>query len=117
MANKFEIPEEVEMRIRHRDTSCVYCHKKMIYPCISGEERDWATIEHLREKKPFYWKDGLLEEWLAICCGSCNSSRGKKSLPDWFKSPYCTEKGISADSVAKPVRDYLRNLNTRGKRK
>lgn len=80
----------------------------MIYPCIGDKQRDWATVEHFREEGPFYWSDGLKEEDLSICCGSCNSSRGKKKLLDWFKAPYCIEWSINENTVAKPVKEYIR---------
>jgi len=69
------------------------------------------TIEHLNERPPFYWQHGLREEGLAICCGSCNSSRGKKSLHDWFRTPYCKDRTIPIDdnTVAEPVKRYLRS--------
>jgi len=69
------------------------------------------TIEHLTEKPPFYWEEGLEEEGLAICCGSCNSSRGNKSLRDWFRTPYCAERAmpISHNTVEEPLRRYLRS--------
>lgn len=107
MPNNFGIPEEVEQRIRNRDTICVYCRKPTIYPCIGKNQRDWATIEHFREMGPFYWKEGLQEVDLAICCGSCNSSRSNKKIIDWFKTPYCVKKNINYDTVANPVKEYI----------
>lgn len=88
----------------------------MIYPWRSNNRKDSATIEHLREVKPFYWTDkaglrtSLKKEELAICCGSCNSSRGKKSLREWFGKPYCKARNtpINEDSVAGPVKEYLK---------
>ena len=107
MSNKYGIPVDVEHRIRARDTSCVYCAKEF----SADSRRDMPTIEHLNEKPPFYWHEGLKEEGLAICCKSCNSSRRNKSLPDWFRTPYCTDRPIpiSAGSVAEPVKRYLRS--------
>jgi hypothetical protein len=72
---------------------------------------NWATIEHLNERPPFYWKQGLKEEGLAICCWSCNSSRGSKRLRDWFLTTYCVERTtpINEKTVAEPVKLYLRN--------
>jgi hypothetical protein len=105
MANRFGIPADVEQRIRARDTRCVYCAKE-----FSAEtRRDMPTIEHLNENPPFHWKQGLTEEGLAICCWSCNSSRGKRSLRDWFQSSYCRERGISidADTLAEAVKRFL----------
>ncbi len=108
MANNYGIPEEIEKRIRDRDKKCVYCHKDMIYPCVGENKRDWATIEHLCESPPFYWNDGLKEEGLAICCASCNSSRGKMKITDWFKTSYCAANNINDETVAKPVQIYIK---------
>ncbi len=108
MSNKFEIPEEVEARIRSRDKTCVYCHKPMIYPYDGNKPRESATIEHLNEKPPFYWNDGLKESGLAICCGSCNSSRGRMKLLVWFRTPYCIDNDINEKMVAEPVKEYIK---------
>src|SRR5215510_485146 len=105
MSNRFGIPAEVEQKIRLRDSCCVYCGKR-----FSGDSRQhMPTIEHLNERPPFYWQHGLREEGLAICCGSCNSSRGKKSLHDWFRTPYCKDRTIDGNTVAEPVKRYLRS--------
>ncbi len=113
MSNSFKIPADVEQRIRQRDMLCVYCHKVMIYPYRHDRHSDSPTIEHLREEEPFYWDKGLKEEDLAICCGSCNSSRRRKKLIDWFKTTYCTdeERNINENTVAKPVREYLQRIS------
>jgi hypothetical protein len=76
MANRFGIPGDIEQRLRRRDNRCVYCGKEFSH----GSRRDMPTIEHLNENPPFYWRQGLKEDGLAICCGSCNCSRGRKSL-------------------------------------
>ena len=102
MQNKYGIPEGRLDKIRERDKACVYCHKTMIDPSNGNRRRDWATIEHLNHLPP--WNNPLT---VAICCGSCNSSRGNKKLLDWFKILYCTEKNISFNTVADPVRDYI----------
>jgi hypothetical protein len=107
LVNQFGIPVDVEQRIRARDISCVYCAKEF----SADSWRDMPTIEHLNEKPPFYWHEGLTEEGLAICCKSCNSSRRDKSLTDWFRTRYCTDRPIpiGACSVAEPVKRYLRS--------
>ena len=102
MPNKYGIPEERLKKIRTRDKTCVYCHKVMIDPSISGQRGDWATIEHLNHLPP--WNN---PDTVAICCGSCNSSRGKKKLLDWFEMPYCTEKNINSETVAEPVKEFI----------
>src|ERR1700737_2685644 len=104
MANHFGIPRDVENRIRARDQRCVYCRKVMkAYPHTHGTPADKATIEHLDHRPPFYWGDGIERSGvngIALCCGACNSSRGKKTLAVWFRSPYCAEHDINARTVA-----------------
>lgn len=107
MNNSFGIPEEELSKIRLRDKNCVYCHKKLIYPFVKNKQGDCATIEHLNCDAPFDWSDGLRIEDIAICCGSCNSSRGPKRLLAWFRTKYCMERGINEDTVADPVKKYL----------
>jgi hypothetical protein len=114
MRNKFRIPEVVLAEIRERDRNCVYCQKVMVYPFRKEEPRDSATIEHLNFDGPFFWDEGLLAVDVVMCCGSCNSSRGQKPLADWFASAYCIERTITAETVATPVREYLRRRGRLG---
>ena len=113
MDNKFGIPEEELKKIQARDKTCVYCPKKMTYPYSISKHNDCATIEHLNHDGPFYWKDGLKAEDIAICCGGCNSSRGKMKLLDWFKTSYCLKRNINENMVTEPVKEYIRNLKSR----
>lgn len=113
MAKKnFGIPDKILAGISTRDKSCVYCRKIMIYPYQSQQCKDSATIEHLNSEPPFHWSDGLRENGIAMCCGSCNSSRGAKKLTDWFKSRYCLDRSINAETVAELVKKFLQ-LNPR----
>ncbi len=108
MSNQFGIPNDIEQKLWNRDKLCVYCGRKMKeYPILVRGMKDRATIEHFNWDEPFYWKDGLKEGDVAICCNSCNSSRGVKTLPDWFKSPYCISRKINEKTVAAPVKRYL----------
>jgi hypothetical protein len=114
MANRFQIPREVEARLRKKFKVCAYCRRKMkTKVSVTGDRRKAATIEHLNWRSPFYWSDGLQEKHLVIVCTSCNSSRGKKRLADWFESPYCAAKRINAQTVAPQVRKYLRTAAAR----
>ena len=114
MSNKFGIPNKNEEEIRKRDKVCVYCRKEMkVYPNTKGTPGDKATIEHLSPDPPFYWADGMKKSSIVICCGSCNSSRNDKSLLDWFKTPYCLDRNINKDTVAEPVKEYLRQLSAK----
>jgi len=62
-----------------------------------------ATIEHFNNDGPLKKKCNV-----AICCRSCNSSKGTMGLTAWFKTRYCREKKINEDTVSKPVKEYLR---------
>lgn len=62
MANKYGVPREVELRIRERDAHYIYCGTTF----SQGAKGNSATIEHLNELPPFYWKDGLIESGVAI---------------------------------------------------
>ncbi|TSC89382.1 MAG: hypothetical protein G01um10145_539 [Microgenomates group bacterium Gr01-1014_5] len=103
MSNKYGISEKELIKIRERDKTCVYCHKVMIDPRSRGRRIDWATIEHLNFMPP--WNNAST---VAICCWSCNSSRGSKKLLDWFKGEYCLIKKINEKTVAKPVREFIK---------
>jgi len=113
MASNFGIPENELLKIRARDKKCVYCHKEMINPFNPKNRNDSATFEHLSPIKPFYWKDGLQIKNVAICCGCCNSSRGAKRLLDWFKTKYCIDNNINENTVASPVKEYLKRKKKR----
>jgi 5-methylcytosine-specific restriction endonuclease McrA len=106
--NRFGIPENELAKIRSRDKLCVYCGEPMLFPYVATNSKKSATIEHLNFDGPFYWKDDLRPEDIVICCGSCNSSRGEKPLPEWFGTPYCIERRITTSTVAPPVKKYLR---------
>lgn len=106
--NKFGIPENVLSKIRARDKACVYCRKTMLYPYRTNNRADSATIEHLNFDGPFSWNCGLQARDIVLCCGSCNSSRGEKKLTEWFKTQYCIDRNIRENTVAAPVRGYLR---------
>lgn len=97
----YGISEKDEDEIRSRDKSCVYCHKKMKrHFRKKGTPSDKATIEHLYDGSPLFKN-------LAICCGSCNSSRGPKELLDWFESPYCKDNNINRITVSSVIRRYI----------
>jgi hypothetical protein len=116
MSNVFGISRGDEEELRARDRMCVYCRKAMKtfadVKAARGKLADQATIEHLSFDGPFYVRDGLKKKDLAICCRGCNSSRGERRLLDWFKLDYCLSRNISEDTVAEPVKRYLRRQRT-----
>lgn len=102
MANRWGIPKEVENLVKLRDKACVYC------------QIEFSTDEKLRKNKPS-WEHIVNDiringaENIALCCMSCNASKGSKLLADWLESDYCKRKNISADTVAKVVKMVLLN--------
>lgn len=103
MGNKYGLPEQAVERVRERDKLCVYCRKLMAKPNTGSWRGDWATIEHLNHLPP--WDN---PETIAICCGSCNSSRGNRPILEWFRSEYCRKHGISPSTVSEVVLEYIR---------
>lgn len=102
MANKYKLSEDELKKIRIQDQKCVYCHK-LFKESRGVSYRDKATIEHLNHLPP--WNN---PKTVAYCCRSCNSSRGKKELAKWFKTNYCLDKKINGETVAQPVKNYIR---------
>lgn len=101
--NRWGIPDWLEKKIRDRDKLCVYCHIELKeYLDIKGTPKDKATFEHLTDE------DLPLEDNVVMCCGSCNSSRGAKELPDWLESLYCKKKKISRETINPIVWELLR---------
>ena len=99
MKNSYGLPEDDLEKIRNRDKVCVYCHKKLSRQYAI---KDWPTIEHLNYLPP--WNN---PETVAICCWSCNSSRGNKPILKWFDSRYCVDKDINIKTVADVVKKYV----------
>ena len=109
MRNRWEIPSEIEQRLRRTFRVCAYCRGAMeAHLGVIGCPGTKATIEHLNRHGPFYWSEGLKEEDLVIACARCNASRGKRRLVDWFSSTYCIEREINSATIAGQVQNYLR---------
>lgn len=96
MANRWGIPQEVEEFVKKRDLSCVYCG----IPFNTHKTRPtWEhIINNIRINGP---------ENIALCCGSCNASKGSKLLADWLNGKYCLTKGITIDNVSIVVKNQL----------
>ena len=101
MANRWGIPKNVEDFVKERDLSCVYCGISFLNTIPTHKTR--PTWEHIINDIRI---NGI--ENIALCCGSCNASKGSKILEDWIIGKYCTTKGITKDNVAKVVKEYLR---------
>ena len=82
MSNKWGIPKEVEEFVKNRDKECVYCGVDF-------------TIKHESRKTKPSWEHIVNDirinnkNNIALCCTSCNASKGAKLLEDWLKSNYC----------------------------
>ncbi|MCU0394070.1 MAG: HNH endonuclease [Thermoflexibacter sp.] len=100
MANRWGIPKEVEELVKQRDLSCVYCGISFTNTILNSKTR--PTWEHIINDIRINGTDNI-----ALCCGSCNASKGRKVLNEWLNSQYCLTKGITKDSVAPIVREYL----------
>ncbi|MBK7129142.1 MAG: HNH endonuclease [Crocinitomicaceae bacterium] len=102
MTNRWGIPKEVEEQVRKRDLSCVYC--RITFNNISYDHKTRPTWEHIINDIRINGPENI-----ALCCGSCNASKGVKKLEDWLNSNYCSTKGITNNTVAQVVQDSLKN--------
>lgn len=100
MANKWGIPANVEKLVLERDKSCVYCGVVFSENETSrGKKKSWEHIINdirINDSKN-----------IALCCISCNASKGAKDLKDWLKTKYCKDKGINTDTISKVIREIL----------
>lgn len=88
MANRWGIPKEVEELVLQRDKVCIYCGVE--FDETKQNRKTRATWEHIINDIRLNGADNI-----ALCCGSCNASKGNKTLEQWLKSKYCERKGIT----------------------
>jgi len=101
--NNWGIPDWLEMEVKERDKTCVYCGIKMIEKMPShGTRKTVATWEHIINDASIVTRENI-----ARCCVACNSSKGTKKLTDWLESAYCKKRGINKDTVAEVVKSML----------
>ncbi|MBY0515393.1 MAG: HNH endonuclease [Bacteriovoracaceae bacterium] len=100
--NKWGIPIVIEILVRERDKECVYCHT----PFSISERKRKASWEHIINDIRITSADNI-----ALCCVSCNASKGNKPLAVWLGSKYCASKNINANTVAQIVKDHLRKYS------
>lgn len=105
MPNKWGIPKEIEEIVINRDLSCVYCRV------------DFSINHQSRKTKPT-WEHIINDiristiENIALCCTSCNASKGAKLLLNWLSSPYCISKQINEKTVSDVVKNALKDIST-----
>ncbi|RJP56157.1 MAG: HNH endonuclease [Candidatus Auribacter fodinae] len=96
MSNAWGIPEWLEREVRERDKFCVYCGVELLESVPRGcSRKNVATWEHIINDAGI-----ITRENIALCCSSCNSSKGTKILSDWLNSQYCKNNGIDKETVA-----------------
>lgn len=100
MTNRWGIPKEVEQHVKGRDLNCVYCGISFIDTVSTHKTR--PTWEHIINDIRINSIDNI-----ALCCGSCNASKGNKVLEEWIKGRYCKDKGITIQNVADVVKEYF----------
>jgi len=102
LANRWRIPKDVEENVRKRDSKCVYCG--VIFSNENNSRKDKPSWEHIVN-------DIRINEIfnIALCCMSCNASKGSKLLEDWLESDYCKKKEITINSVDEVVKMALKN--------
>jgi hypothetical protein len=94
--NRWGIPPDLERLVRKRDRRCVYCRTRFVRPTKKNPRpRSLATWEHVDNDVR-----NLDPRNVALCCLSCNASKGARTLRVWLDSEYCRRRGISGRSVA-----------------
>ncbi|HAY70856.1 MAG TPA: HNH endonuclease [Saprospirales bacterium] len=105
MANRWGIPKEIEVIVQKRDLACVYCG--IPFRESDKNRKTRKTWEHIVNDIRINGSDNI-----ALCCGSCNASKGNKKLEEWLKSKYCITKNISHDTVGMVVKKHLNKTTT-----
>ncbi len=74
--NRWGIPSEMETVIRERDQACIYCGIVFAETdSRDGSRKGLATWEHIVNDASL-----VTLENIALCCNSCNASKGSKEL-------------------------------------
>lgn len=97
--NRWKIPRWLETEVRERDKACIYCG--VVFGSVNGHgsRPSWEHI--INDAKV------ITRENIALCCRSCNSSKGARLLADWINSQYCQQRGINPNTVAEIVKKAL----------
>jgi hypothetical protein len=98
--NRWKIPLALEQLVRERDRACVYCRRG--FGDLQSPRGTRPSWEHIVNDESLISADNV-----ALCCISCNASKGAKPLRDWLSSTYCGDRGISAMTMAEVARRAL----------
>ena len=98
--NKWKIPDWLEKEVIGRDRHCVYCG--VIFTAKSQTRGSRPSWEHIINDARIVTRENI-----ALCCISCNASKGAKILAAWLQSKYCKRRSITAESVAEIIKNAL----------
>jgi hypothetical protein len=98
--NRWNIPKALEAEVRSRDQACIYCGCIFAAASKRGERMSW---EHIINDAALVNRENI-----ALCCISCNASKGIKELSAWLETPYCRNRGIHPGTVAPIAQAALR---------
>ena len=102
MANNWNIPLWLELEVKQRDKKCVYCGTEFTSSKVS--KKTASSWEHIINDAKIITKENI-----ALCCCSCNASKGQKELSVWLESKYCQEKNININTVSLIIKKTLKN--------
>ena len=98
--NRWNIPQDLEAIVIARDQTCVYCRCDFTgAEGPRGQRRSW---EHIINDASI-----VTEQNIALCCVSCNASKGAKTLRDWLESRFCSRRGITPTNLAEVAKAAL----------
>jgi len=100
LANNWNIPDWLEKEVRDRDRICVYCRVEFTPAGVARKTS--ASWEHIINDVSIPSRENI-----ALCCGGCNSSKGRKLLLEWLESKYCSDRNISEDTVAPIIKTAI----------
>jgi 5-methylcytosine-specific restriction endonuclease McrA len=98
--NRWNIPEALELEVIERDQACVYCGRLFASAARRGERQSW---EHIINDARLVTRENI-----ALCCISCNASKGAKDLAVWLETKYCRNREIHAGTIAPVAQAALR---------
>lgn len=98
--NLWNIPGWLEKEVRNRDKHCIYCGA--LFDEHNTSRKSMPTWEHIVNDASIVNIDNI-----ALCCCSCNASKGAKSFTLWLHSDYCVRKNITIETVADVAKKAL----------
>ena len=85
-AKRWNIPEDVALRVIERDTYCIYCGCDFDYT-IRAKKPSW---EHIINNIKLNDVNNI-----SLCCVGCNASKGTKDLNEWLVTSGAKKRGAT----------------------